>query len=535
MNGVAQPQIVLMGEREYRRNRSGNNNQSPGPITDYERRMRSEGAGYSEDGTNLSIEQLESDDELLYSRFGSNSETEENEILEIAQAPKQQEENSTPILDVANLTTVEKLVEAVNRAARHLPGEVAEDLKAILSPTAIASMAAIFAAYAASHAAGIGFIADVAFIVGGSVFLGWQIIDVVKDLIGFSQAVNATTEAELDKAGEHLASAISTVGVDIVIGLLTKKAASKIKNRTNGIDDVASSADNVDDINAGRVDDIDNTNSNRTDIDEPQQNRPTQSNDSPEVANQSSKPTGEIVSDINNRINSSPDKFELVYSDTEINNLVQEGRKLGLDDATIEDLIFIGSRRAKPISSGELITQMDNYVNTVSKRGYPYKFTDLEQFNSFKADLTSGLQSIGISIDDVRIQGSSLRTPDANDVDLVTLIDDTQFDKLLVDRYDNRIKLKTDDASIDLSSKSHDELLNLAQEIDANRQLYNGQSKTFAKAMLDRFFNSKSDISKPLKQLRKKLTNDYPNLNIEAIAIQTRGGEFDLQPFLNIE
>lgn len=60
-----------MDEREYRRNRSGNNNQSPGPITDYERRMRSEGAGYSEDGTNLSIEQLESDDELLYSRFGS--------------------------------------------------------------------------------------------------------------------------------------------------------------------------------------------------------------------------------------------------------------------------------------------------------------------------------------------------------------------------------------------------------------------------------------------------------------------------------
>ena len=106
---------------------------------------------------------------------------------------------------------------------------------------------------------------------------------------------------------------------------------------------------------------------------------------------------------------------------------------------------------------------------------------------------------------------------------------------MLVNRYNNRIKLKTDDTGIDLSNKSHDELVNLAQEIDANRQLYNGQSKTFAKAMLDRFFNSKSDISKPLKQLRKKLTSDYPNLNIEAIAIQTGGGEFDLQPFLNIE
>ena len=60
-----------------------------------------------------------------------------------------------------------------------------------------------------------------------------------------------------------MANAISTVGVDIVIGLLTKKAAGKLKNGTNSIDDLASSADNVDDINAGRINDVDNTNPNR--------------------------------------------------------------------------------------------------------------------------------------------------------------------------------------------------------------------------------------------------------------------------------
>ena len=185
-------------------------------------------------------------------------ETQENEQFEVAQVSEQEE-----TLDVASLTTIEKLVEAVNRAAKELPAAVAEDLKAILSPTAIASMAVIFAAYAASHAAGIGFIADVSFILAGSVFLGWQIFDVVKDIIGFSQAINATTEEELDKAGKHLADAISTVGVDIVIGLLTKKAASKIKNRTNGIDDVAASADNIDDVNTGRASNLDNVNANQ--------------------------------------------------------------------------------------------------------------------------------------------------------------------------------------------------------------------------------------------------------------------------------
>ena len=152
---------------------------------------------------------------------------------------------------------------------------------------------------------------------------------------------------------------------------MTKKAASKIKNRTNGIDDVAASADNVDDVNTGRASDVDDANPNRTEIDEPQQNQSTQSNDSPDIANQSTKPIDEISSSIRSRISSSPDKFELRYTDVEIDNLVQEGRKLGLDDATVEDLIFIGSRKAKPITSDELITQMDNYVNTVSKRGYP--------------------------------------------------------------------------------------------------------------------------------------------------------------------
>ena len=135
--------------------------------------------------------------------------------------------------NIGELNPVQKLVKAVEYAILELPAEIAEDVRAVLSPGAIASMAGIFAAYAASHAAGIGFIADAAFLLAGVAFLGRQIVGVVKDLIGFSQAVNATTEEELQQAGKHLANAVSTVGISVVMAILTKKTLSKIQRNIN--------------------------------------------------------------------------------------------------------------------------------------------------------------------------------------------------------------------------------------------------------------------------------------------------------------
>ena len=49
-------------------------------------------------------------------------------------------------------------------------------------------------------------------------------------LRSFAQFVNATTEEDLDKCGQHLANFVATVGIDIVIGILFKKAAGKAKD-----------------------------------------------------------------------------------------------------------------------------------------------------------------------------------------------------------------------------------------------------------------------------------------------------------------
>ena len=431
-------------------------------------------------------------------------------------------------LDVESLSQVEKLIQAVSRSAKHLPGEVAEELKALFTPATLATMVAVFAVYIAAHATGIGQAMDIGMLIAGGIFFGLDAFTIFKDVAGFAGAVNATTEEELDQAGEHLASAVAKIGVDAVMTLLTKKVADEIgksADHVNQVDEVHAHSDNA---NAGRVDDVDNTSPNRTEIDEPQPNQPVQSNDSPDVANQSTKPTDEVSGNIKNKISSSPDKFELIYSDTEINNLIHEGRKLGLDDATIEDLIFIGSRRAKPMTTSELLSQMDNYVNTVGKRGFPYRFDNLEQYTQFKTDLIGGLDNIQLPIDDVRIQGSSLRTPNAKDLDIAIFIDDADFDKLLIESFANKIKLNGE--AVNLSDRTHSELVNLAKDIMNNPDGYNSKAKTFAFA-IEKGKIRPQDVS-GLRRFKKSLEQTYGEIDISVLS---ENGEFDVKPFWRIE
>jgi hypothetical protein len=122
--------------------------------------------------------------------------------------------------------------------------------------------------------------------------------------------------------------------------------------------------------------------------------------------------------------------FLLRYSEKEISDIVIAGKNLGLDEKAIEDFMFTGSRVEKAIDSGELMLHMDNYVNIVSKRGFPFKFDSLQNFGDFKTSLKSLLQKYNIPIEDVRIQGSSVRTPGANDVDLGVFVNESKFNEL---------------------------------------------------------------------------------------------------------
>ncbi|MEW5755365.1 MAG: hypothetical protein AB1810_03600 [Pseudomonadota bacterium] len=142
-------------------------------------------------------------------------------------------------------------------------------------------------------------------------------------------------------------------------------------------------------------------------------------------------PPAELAAEVRTRIDAIKNgEFEFRYTDTEVNSIVQHGRSLGLSTTEIMDLMFTGSRTKKAIPAAELLQQMSNYVNIVSARGFPFRFDSVTDFANFCVDLKQLLIKYGIPAGDVRIQGSSLRTPEAKDVNIAVFIPKETFDTL---------------------------------------------------------------------------------------------------------
>ena len=240
-----------------------------------------------------------------------------------------------------------------------------------------------------------------------------------------------------------------------------------------------------------------------------------------------------IVKRATARIARQPEKFELVYTAAELDAIVAKGKQLGLADRVVEDMIFIGSRKAKLIAAADLLKQMDTAVE-VQARGYPMKFKDLADFQAFSKDLIDGLKAAGLPADDVRIQGSAMRSAKANDVDIAVFVPESKFAQLLIDRYSGRIEVNG--ATVDLRGRSLADLTAVGAQIDALPQAgANATARTFARAVREGTISSKGDVSKPLKQLAHRLTIAYPHLNLEAISVLREGSTFDLRPDVQVK
>ena len=240
----------------------------------------------------------------------------------------------------------------------------------------------------------------------------------------------------------------------------------------------------------------------------------------------------ERVKHLKSRIARQADKFKLIFNEVELKAIAKRGKELGLSDSLVDDLIFTGSREAKALSATELMEQMKEWAQVVSKRGYPHRFNNLEEFRDFSRKLLDGLHRAGLPIDDVRIQGSALRTAKAKDVDVAAFVDKAAFGELLTVYFHQKIAMSGQ--KISLKGKSYTELLELARDIGANPTKYNAHARTFEYALKTGVINSKSPIVKPLKELASSLASAYPHLNLETVSVLIKGGLFELTPDLPV-
>lgn len=128
--------------------------------------------------------------------------------------------------NVALMTTEEKVAEAMRRSVPLLPAAARDQVLALLEPSSIAIMAGTLVVWAGSHFFGVGEIVDVILLVVGFGFLGLAVFAGAQELYDFATiAIRARTEADLDRAGRHFASAVSILGISTISALLLRKSA----------------------------------------------------------------------------------------------------------------------------------------------------------------------------------------------------------------------------------------------------------------------------------------------------------------------
>jgi hypothetical protein len=131
----------------------------------------------------------------------------------------------TNLPDIARLSARDRLKLVIERTLPKLPSGVAQQLKALLEPEALAVALAIVVLWAGLHFTGIGEVADVILICTAWVTMGAVAWQAGKELIAFARGVNGgRSDADLDDAADHLARAIGLIGVQAVLTLLLHTA-----------------------------------------------------------------------------------------------------------------------------------------------------------------------------------------------------------------------------------------------------------------------------------------------------------------------
>lgn len=126
---------------------------------------------------------------------------------------------------VASMSTADRVGEALRRSLPRLGPEARAEVEKLLTPEVLATVAAVLAVWVGSHFFGIGEIVDIVLLVAGLAAIGLAVFDGVEEFLAFATlALNAQSESDLDRAGEHFAKAVMSLGVQTVLAVLFRGA-----------------------------------------------------------------------------------------------------------------------------------------------------------------------------------------------------------------------------------------------------------------------------------------------------------------------
>jgi hypothetical protein len=242
-----------------------------------------------------------------------------------------------------------------------------------------------------------------------------------------------------------------------------------------------------------------------------------------------------LVKEVRNQVaGENPEAFEWTWSDADALRVVEEGRKMNLTDTQIRDLIRIAQRKdltidskhvRKQISPDEMIQQMHNHVEVVLPQGHPYRIDSQADFKKFSDKIRSEVAKAGLPTDDIRVQGSALRKPNAGDIDLAVLIDDRLFDAQLFKVFEG--KVTCDGKEVHLRVEDLPKLVaDIRRDENAGKR-YNSTARTLMYAFEHRTIRVQEFPS--LNRAKKSLQKSYGDLDI---TIMSNSGYLNREPFM---
>jgi hypothetical protein len=135
----------------------------------------------------------------------------------------------SPMDDISKWDNSSRIMEALRLTTPKLPKEMQHQFADMLSPLNIGITVGVLAAWAGSHAFGVGEVVDVLLFIVGLGLIGTAVFQCAKDLVRFVELVRtARHRSDLNEASVYLARVISVLGVTVFMAFLTKCAAKGI-------------------------------------------------------------------------------------------------------------------------------------------------------------------------------------------------------------------------------------------------------------------------------------------------------------------
>jgi hypothetical protein len=159
---------------------------------------------------------------------------------------------------------------------------------------------------------------------------------------------------------------------------------------------------------------------------------------------------------------------------------------------------------------------MDNW-KTIRQRGFPFLFKDIQTFNNFKLEVKKLLAKYNISSGDVQVQGSSLRTPDAKDIDLAVFVSDEEFNALTAKAREGIMSRTAASGNMKLRK-------NLLQQLDNG--IAEGRLNSF---LIDPMPPPGKTFNQDLYELNQFLNQDKKGFDL---SVMKSSGKFVLSPAL---